>query len=88
MEETKICEKNDEKVVDRAVNGDDTSTTTIHWDSDHFHRHCQKTVCSAYGNANGEGATWYWINDLTLPKLTNICSSWKDLFKRNDDNIT
>jgi len=22
-----------------------------------FHKHCQKTVCSAYGY-NGEGATW------------------------------
>ena len=88
MEETKICEENDEKLVERAANGDDASTTTIDWDSDHFHRHCQKTICSAHGNANGEGATWNLIDELTLPKLTNLCSNWKTYFTRNNDNIT
>jgi hypothetical protein len=27
-----------------------------------FHKHCQKTVCSAHGY-NGQGATWYILNN-------------------------
>ena len=99
MEETKICEENDEKLVERAANGDDASTTTIDWDSDHFHRHCQKTVCSAYGD-NGNGATWLtlspnpetnWGDDLTnLQQVTANGSyvHWQQYFTRNTNNIT
>jgi len=49
-----------------------------------FHKHCQQTVCSAYGYG-GQGATWEVISTLNLSHLD---SDWKDLFTRNENNIT
>jgi hypothetical protein len=52
------------------------------WQEDYaFHRHCQKTVCSAFGTeayaptggktyGEGKGLTWFEISKLNLP---NIC---------------
>ena len=33
-----------------------------------FHRHCQKTICSAHG-LSGDGATWGVIDTLNLNNL-------------------
>lgn len=52
-----------------------------------FHRHCQKTVCSAY--SNGQGATWNTINllssSLNLPNLDE--KPWIESFQ-SCNNIT
>lgn len=47
-----------------------------------FHKHCQQTVCSAYG-FEGNGATWKTIRD-----SIGIPSAWKEAFKENHNNIT
>ena len=53
-----------------------------------FHRHCQKTVCSAYGY-DGSGKTWDILRDAydseTLP---NLKDNWIDEFTVNTQNIT
>ena len=92
MEETKICEeKADNKLVSRPGQApeEDITTNEVNWETDHFHRHCQKTVCSAFGY-DGNGATWSLIGDnsFTLPNLSKICSNWKHYFTCNRDNIT
>ena len=51
-----------------------------------FHRHCQKTVCSAYGY-NGAGKTWDVIYS-QRSNLTNLPTNWIRYFTRNDENIT
>ena len=48
-----------------------------------FHKHCQRTVLSAYG-PEGEGATWNVINGVTGEHLP---TNWKEGF-RNTENIT
>lgn len=59
-----------------------------------FHRHCQKTVCSAYGY-NGNGATWKTlsppeeVNDLANLNLgLQTGETWISKFQLNRDNIT
>lgn len=59
-----------------------------------FHRHCQKTVCSAYGY-NGNGATWETlsppeaVNDLANLNLgLQTGETWISKFQLNRDNIT
>ena len=50
-----------------------------------FHRHCQKTVLSAYG-PNGNGATW---NILDSQEFDNLPADWKTRFMHTSDiNIT
>lgn len=49
-----------------------------------FHRHCQKTVLSAYG-PDGHGLTWNTINNLNLPYLPE---NWRNNFTSNTNNIT
>ena len=49
-----------------------------------FHKHCQQTVCSAYG-WGGQGATWEIISNLQLGHLPE---EWKDFFMENENNIT
>lgn len=49
-----------------------------------FHRHCQKTVCSAYGY-DGQGATWD-ILSRNSDSLSNLPSDWLTYFTKNDDN--
>ena len=57
-----------------------------------FHRHCQKTVCSAHGITDGDGETWSIIDQAqeTLSNLSSldIPNGWISLFSRNDNNIT
>ena len=45
-----------------------------------FHKHCQKTVLSAYG-INGQGATWDVISGLPL---SNLGENWLDKFQGTD----
>lgn len=52
-----------------------------------FHKHCQRTVCSAFGY-NGAGATWDEINNLQSSDVPYFPSDWKDYFTRNTQNIT
>lgn len=49
-----------------------------------FHKHCQQTVCSAYGYG-GQGATWGKIDGLQLDHLPE---GWKNSFLLNQNNIT
>lgn len=57
-----------------------------------FHRHCQKTVCSAY--QGGSGFTWNTIDTLSLPNLLFLDTQgrhevWKEYFTANEsENIT
>ena len=51
-----------------------------------FHRHCQKTVCSAY-SYNGTGKTWDVIYS-QRSNLPNLPTNWISYFTRNDENIT
>ena len=51
-----------------------------------FHRHCQKTVCSAY--QGGNGLTWPTIDILTLDNLSFITEGWKSYFTGDSDNMT
>ena len=59
-----------------------------------FHKHCQKTVCSAYGGYNGRGATWDTLYHGGEDDLKNIQSyvpsdrKWYNYFMANKDNIT
>jgi len=46
-----------------------------------FHKHCQRTVLSAYGG--GQGATWSAIESLDL---SNLPSGWIDYFKHTSDS--
>ena len=50
-----------------------------------FHRHCQKTVLSAYG-PDGHGLTWNILANHT--DWTNLPNNWKDYFTDNTSNIT
>lgn len=52
-----------------------------------FHKHCQRTVLSAYSGR--EGATWPAIESLEL-NLSNLPLGWIDYFKHSDseNNIT
>ena len=61
-----------------------------------FHRHCQKTICSAYG-PNGNGLTWNILyrggeNDLaniqSYVSQSSSGSEWYNYFTGNEDNIT
>ena len=61
-------------------NGDQPATN----DEVKFHRHCQKTILSAYG-PDGNGLTWNTINNLDLP---NLPATWRDNFTSNTNNIT
>lgn len=54
-----------------------------------FHKHCQATVCSAFGTqevaeGEGNGKTWHIIQDLTLQNLPDA----KVRFQANTGNIT
>lgn len=69
----------DAPVVERATNGEADPEIP-------FHRHCQKTVCSAYGY-NGAGKTWDVIYS-QRSNLTNLPTNWIRYFTRNDENIT
>lgn len=55
-----------------------------------FHRHCQKTVCSAHGYMEAIGKTWDLIDILSLPNIQKVLGSvsWKGYFTKNNDNIT
>lgn len=53
-------------------------------DNIQFHKHCQKTVLSAFG-PDGTGATWDKIYALNLP---NLVGNWRAEFERNTENIT
>ena len=74
----------------------DTASNTVS-DEIPFHRHCQKTVCSAYGY-DGQGMTRNILipvpEDGDLQNLqkfilpTESPSTWQGYFKRNEDNIT
>lgn len=70
----------DAPVVERATN--EASDSEI----PPFHRHCQKTVCSAY-SYNGTGKTWDVIYS-QRSNLTNLPTNWIRYFTRNDENIT
>lgn len=57
-----------------------------------YHRHCQKTVCSAYGY-QGAGKTWTTLYHGNAGDLSNIQKfitqgNWGDYFTRNENNIT
>lgn len=52
-----------------------------------FHKHCQATVCSAYG-PDGNGLTWNILDGLQLDSLDRIRPDWMELFKFNENNIT
>ena len=55
-----------------------------------FHKHCQKTVCSAYGY-DGNGATWNILYHGGKDDLVNIqqfVSNWHNFFTGNEENIT
>ena len=49
-----------------------------------FHKHCQKTVCSAWGY-EGTGRTWNTLSSAPLPNLDNILGGvtdkWKERFQ-------
>ena len=50
-----------------------------------YHKHCQKTVLSAYGT-DGRGATWGVLSNLSLP---NLPANWLNYYKENNPpNIT
>lgn len=80
--ETRGLETDGSLGVVRATNGSSTV------DEIPFHKHCQKTVCSAY--QGGDGYTWNIIDTLTLDNLSfiDVDGGWKSFFTRNDDNIT
>ena len=56
-----------------------------------FHKHCQKTVCSAWGY-DGTGRTWNVLTRAGLSNLDNILGGttdkWQERFKSNSNNIT
>ena len=58
-----------------------------------FHRHCQKTVCSAHGY-NRQGATWETLSPGTQNDLPNLNlglqsgETWISKFEQNGNNIT
>jgi hypothetical protein len=61
-----------------------------------FHKHCQKTVCSAFGY-NGQGATWNILSDNTdagnmnlthIQSLLNSNETVRGFFSNNENNIT
>ena len=54
-----------------------------------FHKHCQKTVCSAYGY-QGQGKTWNVLYD-QRNNLVNLGSDWINFFNghgEDNENIT
>lgn len=61
-----------------------------------FHRHCQRTICSAHGHDGQDCSTWNAINGLysptdLLPSLSSclgVDETWISYFQGNDDNIT
>ena len=66
-----ITTSNNERMSARLGDVDAMSNAASYWDwgSEYaFHRHCQKTVCSAYGY-EGAGATWSILSP-------NIQSEW------------
>ena len=61
-----------------------------------FHKHCQKTVCSAYGS-DGNGMTWNTLCPGTTGDLANLqnivgkyssSTNWTSYFSRNTNNMT
>lgn len=58
-----------------------------------FHKHCQATICSAFGTAptsasnpnSGNGRSWHILDDLDLSALP---SGWKSQFISNRGNMT
>lgn len=54
-----------------------------------YHKHCQKTVLSAFG-PNGQGATKDVIEALASPLtgLKNLPSGWLELYRENTKNVT
>ena len=68
----------------------DVPTGEWDWAEDYaFHRHCQQTVCSAYG-PDGRGLTWNILVGNPLPNIAKVISpvDWKTYFTKNTDNIT
>lgn len=51
-----------------------------------MHKHCQATVCSAYGY-NGQGMTWSVLEN-AVNELQNLPNGWLGRFMENGENIT
>lgn len=85
-----VCGKDVDSPI--AVRGDSAGNGGSSTPVPDFHRHCQKTVCSAYGY-NGQGKTWetlYKGSD-DLPHLNlglQEGERWYNKFQANDENIT